>query len=326
MAAEFRPVAPVDPTNLRPMLFLDVARQMMLDDDWSHRAVSVTMESHTGPGRFSFYGANHPDVIEEVHAGRVDVSILNPAAMLAMAYRGTGAFDAKKDVAAIAVLPHYDQLGFAVAGRLGFTSLADIAERKYPLRVSVRGSIDACTPVMVDVVLRAHGFTLADLVAWGGEIVYDQPMPNDPSRLGRLRDGEIDAIFDEGVIMWGDQVAGAGAEFLPLDPGHRAALRAEGFRDGVIEKSRYPSLASDIPTVDYSGWPVYCRASAPDALVEKFCLALIARRDTIVWDIGGPRQPPLPLERMARESPATPQDVPLHPAAAAVWRAHGYLS
>jgi hypothetical protein len=50
MAAEFRPVAPVDPTNLRPMLFLDVAREMMLGHDWSHRAVSVVMESHTGPG------------------------------------------------------------------------------------------------------------------------------------------------------------------------------------------------------------------------------------------------------------------------------------
>ena len=157
MAAEFRPVAPVDPTNLRPMLFLDVAREMMLGNDWSHRAVTVVMESHTGPGKFTFYGANHPDVVDEVHAGLVDVSILNPVAMLTMAHRGTGAFDAKRNVAAIAVLPHYDQLGFAVATRLGFTSLTDIAERRYPLRVSVRGSIDACTPIMVDVVLREHG-------------------------------------------------------------------------------------------------------------------------------------------------------------------------
>lgn len=29
MATEFRPVAPVDPTNVRPVLFLDVAREMM---------------------------------------------------------------------------------------------------------------------------------------------------------------------------------------------------------------------------------------------------------------------------------------------------------
>ena len=326
MAAEFRPVAPVDPTNLRPMLFLDVAREMMLGHDWSHRAVSVVMESHTGPGRFSFYGANHPDVVEEVHAGRIDVSILNPAAMLTMAHRGTGAFGSPKNVAAVAVLPHYDQLGFAVASRLGFTSLADIAAKRYPLRVSVRGSIDACTPIMVDVVLRAHGFTLADIEGWGGEISYDQPMPNDPSRLGRLEAGELDAIFDEGVIMWADLVAGAGASFLALSPGHLEILQVQGFRRGLIEKSRYPSLPGDIETVDYSGWPIYCRADASDDLIDKFCRALIARRDAIVWDIGGVRQLPLPLDRMARESPATPQDVPLHRSAADVWQEYGYLT
>ena len=62
MGEDFRPVAPVDPTNLRPMLFLDVARQIMLSPDWMHRAATITLESHTGPGRFSFYGANHPAV------------------------------------------------------------------------------------------------------------------------------------------------------------------------------------------------------------------------------------------------------------------------
>ena len=210
------------------MLFLDVAREMMLSQDWSHRAVSVVLESHTGPGRFSFYGANHPDVIEDVHARRVDVSILNPAALLTMAHRGTGAFSRPRDVATIAVLPHDDRLGFAVAGRLGFTHLADIAAARYPLRVSVRGSLDACTSIMVDVVLRAYGFSLDDIRAWGGEISLDQPMPSHPSRIGRLERSEIDAIFDEGVVMWADQVAAAGAKFLPLDPGHLEVLAAQG--------------------------------------------------------------------------------------------------
>jgi hypothetical protein len=325
MAAEFRPVAPVDPTNLRPMLFLDVARQIMLADDWSHRAVSVVLESHTGPGRFTFYGANHPDSIEAVHERRVDMSTLNPAALLTMAHRGTGAYRSPREVAMIAVLPHDDQLGFAVADRLGFTSLDDIAAARYPLRVSVRGSIDACTPVMVDVVLRAHGFSLDDIQAWGGKISYDQPMPNHPSRIGRLDSGELDAIFDEGVVLWAGQVAAAGARFLPLSPDRLEALLSQGFRRGVIEQARYPSLPADVLTVDFSGWPIYCRADTDDALVEHFCQALAARRDDIVWDIGGVRQSPLPLERMVTESPQTPQDVPMHPRAAAVWRQLGYL-
>jgi TRAP-type uncharacterized transport system substrate-binding protein len=325
MGEPFRPVAPVDPTNLRPMLFLDVARQIMLSEDWPYRAVSVVMESHTGPGRFAFYGANHPNAIEDVHARRVDVSTLNPAALLTMAHRGTGAFDSPRDVATIAVLPHDDRLGFAVTDRLGFTSLEDIATARYPLRVSVRGSIDACTPIMVDVVLRAHGFSLDDIRAWGGEISADQPMPDHPSRIGRLERGEIDAIFDEGVVLWADRVAAAGATFLPMSPHHLEILQAQGFRRGLIEKSRYPSLPSDVPTVDYSGWPIYCRSDTPGALVEQFCQALVSRREDIVWDIGGVHQPPLPLERMVKESPATPLDVPMHARAAAVWRQLGYL-
>ncbi|HEU5417759.1 MAG TPA: hypothetical protein VFV41_08710 [Streptosporangiaceae bacterium] len=316
----------MDPTNLRPMLFLDVARQIMLSDDWSHRAVSVVMESHTGPGRFTFYGANHPDSIDAVHERRVDVSTLNPAALLTMAHRGTGAFSSPREVAMIAVLPHFDQLGFAVASRLGFAGLDDIAAARYPLRLSVRGSLDACTPLLVDVVLRAHGFCIDDIQAWGGEISYDQPMPNHPSRIGRLERGELDAIFDEGVVMWADLVTAAGARFLPLSPGQLDGLVAQGFRRGLIEQARYPTLPGDVPTVDFSGWPVYCRSDTPDALVAQFCQALVRRRDDIVWDIGGVRQPPLPLERMVTESPETPQDVPLHPAAAAVWRQHGYLA
>ncbi|MBV9795455.1 MAG: hypothetical protein JO016_16120 [Actinobacteria bacterium] len=77
MGQEFRPVAPIDPTNLRPLLFLDVANQLMLNPGWPYRAVTVVMESHGGPGRFSFYGANHPGTIDAVHEGRVDVSTVN---------------------------------------------------------------------------------------------------------------------------------------------------------------------------------------------------------------------------------------------------------
>lgn len=37
--------------------------------------------------------------------------------------------------------------------------------------------------------------------------------------------------------MWADQVAGAGAAFLPLEAGHLDKLLAQGFRRGVIEQS-----------------------------------------------------------------------------------------
>jgi hypothetical protein len=317
---------PIDPSNLRPLLMLDVAHQMMLQPDWPYRAATVVLESHAGEaGRFSFYGANHPQALRDVHDRRVDVSILNPAALLTMAHRGVGVFTESLDVATIAVLPHDDRLGFAVADRLGFSSLADIAVAQPPMRISVRGSRDVATALMVDVVLGTYGFSLADIEAWGGEVIRDQPMPDHPTRIGRLEHGEIDAIFDEGIFLWADRVAVAGAHFLPLDTDHLATLQAAGFRPGTIDASRYPSLAHDVATVDYSGWPIYCRTDTPDALVEQFCRALVSGRNDIAWDMGPLDQPPLPLTRMVTDSPTTPLDVPLHPRAAGFWRDLGLM-
>ena len=323
--AAYRTFAPIDPLNMRSLLFLNVAQQMLLDEDWTHRAVTVTMASHSSPGSFAFYGANHVDTITAVHQGLIDFSILNPSALLTMAHRGTGAFDSPRNVATVAVMPHEDQLGFAIADRLGFTSLEEVAEARYPLRVSTRGSLDVCTSIMVDVVLRAHGFSLEDLRSWGGEVYNDQPMPMHPSRMGRLAAGEIDAIFDEGVGGWADMLAGAGATLLPIAPDRLAELGEQGFRATTVHAERFPTLAADVPTVDFGGWPIYCRADAADDLVDRFCRALAARRERIPWEIGPASQPPLPLERMVNDSPGTPLDVPLHPAARAVWIEHGWV-
>jgi TRAP-type uncharacterized transport system substrate-binding protein len=191
--------------------------------------------------------------------------------------------------------------------------------------VSARGSRDPSTSLLVNVVLKAHGFSLEDIVSWGGHVSYDQPMPNAPSRIGRVGSGELDAIFDEGIPMWGDLATSAGMRFLPIDEEHRAKLVAQGFRRGTIERSLYPSLPEDIPTVDFSGWPIFTHSEASDLLITKFCAALEDRKDRIQWDIGDVKQPPLPLERMCVDTKETPQDVPLHGAAERFWRERGYL-
>lgn len=317
---------PIDPLNLRPLVMLDVARQMMLRKDWPYRAVSVVFESHAGPTeRFSFYGANRPRNIDDVHERKLDISIMNPVVMLNMARLGKGAYTSPRDVATIAILPHHDQLAFAVADTLGFHSLADIAAERYPLKVSVRGSLDAVTSISIDVVLRSYGFSLDDITAWGGSVIYDQPMPPHPSRLGRLKSGEIDAIFEEGAIGWADQVSDAGASLFAIDDEHLRTLEEEGFRRGVIEKSQCPSLPADVQTLDYSGWPLFCRTDTADELVEQFCSGLESGKDHMVWGVGPVNQAPLPLAQMVTESPSTPFDVPLHARARAFWRERGYL-
>jgi TRAP-type uncharacterized transport system substrate-binding protein len=311
----------VTPDTIRPRLIFEVASEMMGTPDWPYREARVELRSQGGEtGVFRLYGANHPDSIQEVAERKLDISILNPSALLTMAYRGVGAFERPMQVATIAVLPHYDQLGFAVTQASGITSLDQIREQRSPLRVSVRGSLDASTSLLVNIVLKAHGFSLEDIVSWGGHVSYDQPMPNAPSRLGRVHSGELDAIFEEGIMTWGNLVRGAGMRFLPIDEEHLTQLEVQGFRRGTIETSLYPTLPRDVPTVDFSGWPIFTHMEASDMLIRDFCAALEARKQRIQWSIGEQNQPPLPLAQMTRDTKETPLDVPFHPVAEHFWR------
>jgi TRAP-type uncharacterized transport system substrate-binding protein len=88
-----------------------------------------------------------------------------------------------------------------------------------------------------------------------------------------------------------------------------------------MPKSEFPRLTADVLTLDFSGWTVFVREDADDTLVTRICAALEARKARIPWDGEGP----LPVERMCREAPDTPQLVPLHPAAERYWRKRGYL-
>ena len=317
---------PVDPSGIRAKLMLDTASFMMTEPDWNFRETRIELKSQAGaPGTFRLFGSNHPDSIVEVFERKLDISVMNPSAILNMGHLGVGLFAEPMQVATIAVLPHYDQLGFAVSKASGITSLDDIREKRYPLRLSTRGSLDYCTTRLVELVLKAHGFSYEDIISWGGSVSYDQPMPDDASRIGQVPTGELDAIFDEGIMIWADKVEEAGMRFLPLAENRLVELERLGFRRGTIEQSRYATLPADVPTLDFSGWPVYARVDTSDLLVRKFCEGLEANKQRTVWHIGGREQADLPLARMVVESPETPLDVPFHPAAKKYWQELGYL-
>ena len=324
-------IGKVDPPSIRAKLMLETLSHMMTEPNWPYRHVTVDVKSQGDEvGAFRIFGANEPESVREVCERRVDISILNPGAILAMAYRGVGIFEQPMQVALIAVMPHLDQLGFAVTRSTGLASLDEVRDRRFPLRVSVRGSMDACTTQLVEQVLRTHGFGYEDIASWGGSVSFDQPMPNEPSpgqpsRLQRVVDGELDAIFEEGVVVWANEAVDAGMQFLPIDDGRLATLEAQGFRRGTMEKARYERLPADVPTVDFSGWPIYTSVDAPDLLIRKFSEALEARKGVIPWTFGPINQSEMPLGRMVVEGVGVPLDVPFHPVAKEFWMERGYL-
>ena len=320
------------PLSIRAMLMLTAANFMMADEQWPYREATIQLQSQGDElGVFRLFGANHPDSIRQVFERKLDISIMNPSLILSMAHRGVGLFTEPMQVALIAVMPHDDQLGFAVSKASGLTSLDDIRERRYPLRLCVRGSLDQSTTELVQQVLKVHGFSYRDIVEWGGSVSYDQQMPpvsfpDHPSRLELAARGEYDAIFEEGVFIWANAIEDAGLRFLDISPERVPELQRLGFKPAKIEKARYDRLPVDNATLDFSGWPIYTRIDASDLLVRKFCEALVAKKDSIPWQTGPVEQDDLPLERMVVDSPETPLlDIPFHPAAEEFWTQMGYL-
>jgi TRAP-type uncharacterized transport system substrate-binding protein len=252
----------------------------------------------------------------------MQLAISNPAMYLAFALRGTGPYNAPIALRAITVIPSPDQLAFAVSERTGIKTFAEIRERRYPLRVSMRGQKDHALHPIINEVLTAAGFSLDDIVSWGGQIRYDDGLPMKSNRFGAMQNGEVDMIVDEAVRGWINTAAGAGMRVLPVTEPMLIKLEALGLRRSIIPKTRYPNLAEDVATLDFSGFAVYTHAAVPDPVVRSICAALEARKERIGWQEPGP----LPLEKMCRDTADGPLMIPLHPAAEKFWREQGYLT
>ena len=146
-------------------------------------------------------------------------------------------------------------------------------------------------------------------------------MPYEPERTGKVKSGEVDAIFDEAVMQLIPQIDDLGMHLLPLEEEVLRRMDDIGFHRSPITRELFPNLKADVPALDFSGWPVYTHANAPDDLIYNFCKALEVRKSEVIWQ--EPRD--LPLETMCRDTQAGPLKIPLHPAAERYWREAGYL-
>jgi len=312
----------VNPVTTRSRVVLEIASELVAANETLRQAKVMLRAQGSLGWSLCLYGSSTAEGIDEVVARRADLAIINPSAALTLAYRGTGQYAAPQPVRALAVIPSLDQYVFAVKSSTGLTTFEDIATRRAPLRIALRGQRDHCLHAMLDHIAAAAGFTLADLAAWGGEARREGPLPwPDGAKFQALARGEIDAIFDEAAPVWVNQALAAGMTILPLAEATVRKLEAMGYRRAVISRDVFPALPRDVQTIDFSGWPIFVHAELADDIVAQMCAALDARKHLIPWEQPGP----LPVERMCRDAPDTPLDVPLHPAAERFWRARGYL-
>lgn len=313
---------PVGRDTIRSRLVLEVAAELVDHPEWPHRQARVSLRPQGADGwAVNMIASDGPAAVDLVAAGEMQVAISNPSIFLALPVRGTGPYAASIALRAITVIPSPDQLAFAVTEKTGLKTFRDVRERRYPLRVSMRGQRDHALHPIIDEVLKTAGFSLGDIISWGGQVRYDDGLPMKSNRFGAMERGEVDMIVDEAVRSWIDTGAGAGMRILPFDEAMLTQLEAIGLRRAVISKRFYPNLPADVPTLDFSGFAVYTHADVADDVVTSICAALEARKERIGWQEPGP----LPLDEMCRDTAAAPLAIPLHPAAERFWRGRGYL-
>lgn len=264
------------------------------------------------------FATGSPDVVLAVARREIDLAAMNPSAFLTMAFRGTGPFSEPLPLRAIAVMPSWDRMAFAVSERTGIASLSQISDRRYPLRLSLRRSQAHATRFLIDQVLEAEGFSLGNLESWGCGFHYVDT-PSEASRLEGIRNGTIEAVFDEGIKGWGPVALAHGLRFLALSDRAGQRLEALGWPVAPISPAHFPGLGEPVPAASFSGWPLFTYAGLPDQIAYQMVRALDAARPFISWD----SDVPVELCDLGRDSDATVLDIPLHPGAERYYREHG---
>ena len=257
--------------------------------------------------------------------GKVSVAWINPSASVTLAYRGTGPLSGRIPLRTIAVFPSWDVVGFAVHESTGITSLEQIKKERFPLRLSTgptseRDLIESPVTFVVSAALKAAGFTIADIRRWGGKI-QAVSRPSHPDRRASVDNGTVNAVFDEGIKSWGQSVLDRGFRYLPIDGALMRQLKKMGYRPGIVPKANFKGMASDVPTIDFSGWPMVVRADMPNAVAYALCEAIELRRKSIPTD----NFKPLNIADLCANDNEAPYDVPLHPGARRFYRERGYL-
>lgn len=263
--------------------------------------------------------------IRAVAERKISLAWINPSAAVTLAYRGKGPFRRPLPLRAIAVFPSYDVMGFAVHESTGITSLAQIRKERFPLRLSTgpgspRAADESPTMFTVAAVLKAAEFKLADIRKWGGKI-QSVSRPSHPARREAIEKGTIDAVFDEGIKSWGLTALERGFRYLPVEGEILKRLAAMGYRPSIVPKSRFPGMAGDVQTVDFSGWPMIVHAGMADDVAYALCEAIEARKEVMPTD----NYRSLDMADLCANGDETPCDIPLHPGAERFYRERGYL-
>jgi uncharacterized protein len=279
--------------------------------------VSVTT---LDPGRSIFTGP------ELVAAGAYDFAITTPTWVASAAVEGRAPFTSPLALRSIARFAHDDRMVMAVRRETGLTSIPEILERRYPLRIStpVRESrhVGVWLPEQI---LKLYGFDYDDIISWGGALLRDRPKLVDVEPGMVPINPTFDAIFDEAIMTrrWPAIADAYDLTFLSIDEDVLAEAVRRGWPSAVLPRGLFRGVDADVQTIDMSGWLLYCHEDCDPDLAYLTAQALHERVGMINQWFSRPSMgltSPVAIDEVAVDLP-----VPLHPGAERYYREHGFM-
>jgi uncharacterized protein len=201
----------------------------------------------------------------------------------------------------------------------GIRSWDDIAAKKPRMRLAINRPDNPQTTIGGPYeVMKAHGFTIADVEKWGGSYV----LGNSQIGLDALTDGRADVFMNARNI--GDSLLkeiASKRELLWIDGDPAKIQKAAAVfsnRMDMVPKGTYPFMEKDYPTVRM--WVALLAGShVSDEVVYKYVKA-IAENEERVHKIGGS------LAAFSTKGMATnPAQLPYHPGALRYYREKGLV-
>ena len=273
-------------------------------------------------------GRGMADNLFAVGRGEVDVAVSTPAGFARMALDGRGLFSDEPlpTLRAIGSIPHRDALLVAVPAHLGIHTFAELRERRPVLRLTMAPNDGiSFMGVAADSVLKASGISPADIVEWGGHLIFhEQPQ----ECVAEVMAGNADAIIQEAIMTpwWQEMTEAHGFEFLPLEDSAAGHLESElGVGSIEVPAGYLPGMDSAVRAADFRDWMVVVRQDMRDDVAG--LIAAILAETSHKFD----RQySHLPVRFSPLDYPTTPDrlaatPIPLHPGAESYYRSVGAL-
>jgi uncharacterized protein len=271
-----------------------------------------------GPRLVSAAGAPPPLDALDARTGttqRFDAPVdfgITASSILASAYAGTGGYASAgpmKNLRLIARIEDPSFLLIAVKADSGITDLAQIKDKKLPVKVLAGGGADQ--------VLAYYGITRADIASWGGSV---------NAAMGAREAAQFDLIIDDhgSPAMnpegshWPILSQKYDLKFLDLPaPLIQQLAKSPDYQIVSTKWGLLKGVDRNIRTVGRSGEAVFARADTPDQSAYDIARAVDKSRNDLIWLIRRYSIDP----RTVTEN----QGVPLHPGAARYYREQGYI-